>query len=88
MGGGFAELSRRFDMDARPGDELVIKGHRTGQPDRKGEVLEARGAQGGPPFVVRWDDTGHTTVLYPGTDCEVHGAAHGSEASATTGGAR
>jgi hypothetical protein len=61
-------------MHARPGDELVIKGHRMGQPDRKGEVVEVRGADGTPPFVVRWDDTGHTTVLYPGTDCEIHPA--------------
>ena len=58
-------------MHARPGDQLVIKGHRTGQPDRRGEVLEARGADGTPPYLVRWDDTGHTTLLYPGTDCEV-----------------
>ena len=59
-------------MHARPGDQLVIKGHRMGQPDRRGEVLDVRGPDGGPPFVVRWDDTGHTTILYPGTDCEVH----------------
>ena len=75
-------------MDARPGDELVIKGNRTGEPDRKGEVLEVRGADGGPPFVVRWDDTGHTTVLYPGTDCEIHAMGRRSEASAAIGGAR
>jgi hypothetical protein len=58
-------------MHARPGDELVIKGHRTGEPDRCGEVLEARGADGAPPYLVRWDDSGHTTLLYPGTDCQV-----------------
>ena len=75
-------------MDARPGDELVIKGHRTSQPDRKGEVLETRGANGGPPFVVRWDDTGHTTMLYPGTDCEIHAMRRRSEAPAAMGGAR
>ena len=63
-------------MHAEPGDQLVIKGHRMGQPDRKGEVLEARGADGTAPFVVRWDDTGHTTILYPGTDCEVHRVEH------------
>ena len=45
-------------MQARPGDEIVVKGHRTGQPDRRGEVIEARGPDGSSPFVVRWDDTG------------------------------
>jgi hypothetical protein len=59
-------------MRARPGDQLVIKGHRMGQPDRSGEVLESRGPGDTAPFLVRWDDTGHTTLLYPGTDCEIH----------------
>lgn len=65
-------------LHARPGDEVVIKGHRTGEPDRRGEVLEARGADGASPFVVRWDDTGHTTILSPGTDCEIHRLEHRS----------
>ena len=58
-------------MHARPGDQLVVTGHRMGQPNRHGEVLEARGPDGTAPFLVRWDETGHTTLLYPGTDCEV-----------------
>ena len=64
-------------MHARPGDELVIKGHRTGDSERRGEVLEARGPDGTAPYLVRWDDTGHTTLLYPGTDCEIHHLASG-----------
>ena len=35
---------------------------------RRGEVLEVRGADGGPPYLVRFDD-GHETLLYPGADC-------------------
>lgn len=65
-------------VHARPGDEVVIKGHQIGGPDRRGEVLETRGADGASPFVVRWDDTGHTTILYPGTDCEIHRLEHRS----------
>ena len=58
-------------MRAHPGDQLVVRGHRAGQPDRTGEILEARGPDGTSPFLVRWDDSGHTTLLYPGTDCFV-----------------
>jgi hypothetical protein len=58
-------------MRAHSGDQVVVKGHRIGMPDRKGEVLEARGSDGSPPFLVRWDDSGHVTLLFPGTDAVV-----------------
>lgn len=58
-------------MHAAVGDQLVVRGTTTGQPDRKGEVVEVRGPDGGPPFVVRWDDTGHATLFFPGSDCVV-----------------
>jgi len=58
-------------MRAVVGDKLIIEGHRIGQPIRRGEVLEARGADGGPPYLVRWDDSGHATLLFPGADCRV-----------------
>jgi Domain of unknown function (DUF1918) len=56
-------------MRASRGDQLVVRGHLRGQPDRKGEVLEVRGPGGGPPYVVRWDDTDHPTLFFPGSDC-------------------
>ncbi|MBI4885014.1 MAG: DUF1918 domain-containing protein [Actinobacteria bacterium] len=58
-------------MKARPGNQLVVRGHRIGQPDRIGEVLETLGPNGTEPFRVRWDDDGHTTLFFPGTDCAV-----------------
>jgi Domain of unknown function (DUF1918) len=58
-------------MHAKPGDRIIIKGHRIGEPDRDGEVLEARGLDGGPPFLVRWGDSGHTCLLFPGVDAVV-----------------
>jgi hypothetical protein len=58
-------------MYATPGDQVIIKGHRVGEPERKGEVIESRGPDGTAPFLVRWDDSGHTTLLYPGSDCVV-----------------
>jgi hypothetical protein len=58
-------------MHAVVGDRIVIKGHRIGEPDRDCEVLEVRGADGGPPFRVRWGDDGHESLFFPGTDAAV-----------------
>lgn len=58
-------------MQAHSGDQVVVKGYRIGVADRKGEVLEARGPDNSAPFLVRWDDTGHVTLLFPGTDAVV-----------------
>jgi hypothetical protein len=55
-------------MHARPGDRIVIKGHQEGEPDRDCEVLEVRAPDGRPPYVVRWSDTGHEVILFPGSD--------------------
>lgn len=40
-------------MKAQVGDRIVVKGHRVGDPDRDCEVLEVRGEDGGPPYVVQ-----------------------------------
>ena len=63
-------------MYASVGDKIVIKGHRIGQPDRDCVVLEVRGADGGPPYVVRWGDTGHESMFFPGSDASVHHYEH------------
>lgn len=59
-------------MRAEVGDELTIHGHRVGEPNRVGQVVEVRGRDGEPPYRVRWRDTGTTTLLFPGSDCHVH----------------
>lgn len=59
-------------MHAQVGDGLVIKGHQVGESRRTGEIVEIRGDDGGPPYLVRWDDSGRTTLLFPGSDCEIH----------------
>jgi hypothetical protein len=38
--------------------------------DRHGEIIEVRGANGEPPYLVRFDD-GHETVVFPGGDFSV-----------------
>ena len=52
-------------LRASPGDRLIIKGHRIGEPNRDAEILEVLGDNGAPPYVVRWDD-GHVQC-YPST---------------------
>lgn len=59
-------------MHAQVGDGLVIQGHQVGQSRRTGEIVEVRGDDGAPPYLVRWDDSGRTTLLFPGSDCEIH----------------
>jgi hypothetical protein len=56
-------------VQAKVGSRIVIKGHRVGEPDRDCEVLEVRGPVG--PFLVRWGDSGHESLLFPGSDAQV-----------------
>jgi hypothetical protein len=70
-------------MHARVGDHLVVAAPNTSAVTRDGEVVETRGPDGGPPYVIRWSD-GHEGLLYPGPGAllRVEHAAHpaGSEA--------
>ena len=65
-------------MHAEVGDRIIIRGHRVGEHDRDGEVLEARGPDGTPPFLVRWDDDGHRSLFFPGPDASVQHYHHSS----------
>lgn len=58
-------------MHAKVGDRIVIKGHHVGEPERDCEVLEVHGPDGGAPYVVRWGDTGHEGMFFPGPDAVV-----------------
>lgn len=58
-------------MRAQVDDELVVRSHRLGAPSRRGQVLEVHGPAGTEPFLVRWDDTGRTALVFPGADAVV-----------------
>ena len=58
-------------MQGHKGDRLVLAANRTEGPVRDGEILEVRGANGAPPYLVRWSD-GHTALVFPGPDAIVH----------------
>jgi hypothetical protein len=62
---------RRSAVKAKIGDKIVIKGHRIGEPDKDGVILQVRGADGEPPYVVRWAEDGHEGLFFPGTDATV-----------------
>ena len=57
-------------MQAQVGDRLHVRGHKVGHHDRLGEVLEVRGENGAPPYLIRFDD-GHESLVFPGADCVV-----------------
>lgn len=69
-------------LSASIGDRLVIRGHRTGEPDRDGEIIRVDGKDGGPPFLVRWSDDGHESLFFPGSDAHIDHYGHARRARA------
>lgn len=59
------------DLRARVGDRLLVRRHHVGEPDRDAEILEIRGEDGRPPYVVRWADDGRVGYFLPGSDAFV-----------------
>ena len=57
----------------RIGDLVVVSGHRVGEPERLGEILELLGGAGQERYRVRWDD-GHESIFYPGSDAVIRHA--------------
>lgn len=55
-------------MQASVGDRLHIHSRTVGMSDRIGEIVEVRGEDGQPPYLVRFTD-GHETLVFPGADC-------------------
>jgi Domain of unknown function (DUF1918) len=62
-------------MHAEVGDRIVIKAHRLGEADRDAEILGV-GPDGGPPYRVRWGDSGHEALFFPGSDAYVQHFEH------------
>jgi hypothetical protein len=61
---------------AQAGDRLVVPGHHQGEPVRDAEILEVHHADGTPPYVVRWSDTGDEALVFPGPDAHVEHFDH------------
>lgn len=65
-----ADDTEEVDMRAKPGDRLVIKGHRVGDTERHGEILEVKKEHDQIRYLIRWSD-GHEGWIYPGSDAVV-----------------
>ena len=61
-------------MHANVGDRLVVESKTVDAPRREGEIVEVRGTDGSPPYLVRWAD-GHEGLTFPGPDAHIL-AAH------------
>ncbi|HSV67425.1 MAG TPA: DUF1918 domain-containing protein [Mycobacteriales bacterium] len=60
-------------MRAVVGNRLHVHGHVVGERDRLGEIVDVRGEDGGPPYLVRFDD-GHESLIFPGPDALIESA--------------
>lgn len=58
-------------MFAHKGDRIVVRSQHVGGPVRDAEVLEVEHEDGSPPYRVRWSDTGHEALFFPGPDAYV-----------------
>ena len=68
-------------MKASLGDRIVIAAPTLGQPVRDGEILEVRGHDGTPPYLVQWSDDGRQTLFFPGPDAQLEHYAQPEPAS-------
>ena len=57
-------------MRAVVSDRLHVHGRVVGTSDQTSEIIEIRGRDGAPPYVVRHED-GHTALVFPGPDASV-----------------
>ena len=72
-------------MRAHTGDWLVMKGRTDSSAVRRAMVLEAHGPNGSAPFLVRWIDSGHEALVFPGPDAVVVTATEQAEQDRATG---
>ncbi len=57
-------------MRAVVGDRLRVHGRVAGTSDKTSVIIEVRGPDGAPPYLVRHDD-GHEALVFPGSDALV-----------------
>jgi Domain of unknown function (DUF1918) len=59
-------------MHAHVHDQITVLAPNVLQSKREGEILEVHGADGAPPYLVRWSDNGHEALFFPGSDALIH----------------
>jgi hypothetical protein len=60
-------------LQASVGDRLHVHSNSVGVTDKIALIVEVRGDDGAPPYLVRFPD-GHETLVYPGSDCVIEAA--------------
>lgn len=60
-------------MRATVGDRLHVHGRTVGMNEHIAQIVEVRGADGQPPYLVRYSD-GHEALVFPGPDAVVEPA--------------
>ena len=76
-------------MQAKAGDFLIIASNHLEEPPRVGYIEEVHGEDGAPPYVVKWEEDGRTTIVFPGSDAHIDhrgSATPSASESATHGG--
>ncbi|WP_439657796.1 DUF1918 domain-containing protein [Lentzea sp. HUAS TT2] len=58
-------------MKAKAGDWLVVEGPVVDHGGRRGQIVSLRHEDGSPPYVVRWLDSDHEALVFPGPDAHV-----------------
>ncbi|MEU7380948.1 MULTISPECIES: DUF1918 domain-containing protein [unclassified Streptomyces] len=66
-------------MRARLGDEIVVRGTTAGVIARDGEIVGLRHPGGGPPYDVRWAESGRVTLYFPGPDAYIRHLVTGGD---------
>ncbi len=61
-------------MMAHVGDRLVLEGVHVGDARRIGVITAVRHPDGTPPYEVRWLDSGHEALVYPGPEAHIEPA--------------
>ena len=61
-------------VKAKVGDRLIEEGTHVGDHRRIGRITALRNNDGSPPYTVRWLDTEHEALVYPGTDAHIEPA--------------
>jgi hypothetical protein len=61
-------------MHAEVGDRLHVHSRTVGTADQTSEIIEIRGPDGAPPYLIRRED-GHEALVFPGPDATVEHAS-------------
>ncbi|SDP38562.1 protein of unknown function [Nakamurella panacisegetis] len=62
-------------MHAQVGDWLLVHNRTDRQRPRRAEIVDVRSEDGSPPYLVRWLDSGESTLVFPGSDATIVSAA-------------